>query len=548
MISGQGRALLAQAVAALAVSALIAGCGNNYRPVVTPITSSGPPAQSTSYVVAVSSISPSAPGVATIIDYSGDTIMASAPIGPGPIAFTIDEGGVSGYTINSDGTLTNFPVSTSLQAKQVFQSTLPFTALPVNMMAPSTGLWAADIAGDVADVFAGSPQTFKLSIPVGIASSPATMPVAIYGPPVLGGLRNYVISQDIPDTDTMTCTLAPTSAAANGVATGIEIASNVADAPINLDPFAVTGSLNAKCPVYGVQSTDLKRMFVLNRGSDTISVINSQNNTLDQCLPFVDQSGQTVTCHPILPLSTTAVSALQAASAAPGAPTGVPVAPPNGTAGMGTVAGPVDAVYNAATQQLVVSNYDGGSVSVIDVSLDLYGNDSPTFGTTYTIPVGNTTTPEPAGITVLADGSKAYTANQGDCTPNCLSSANGTVSVVNLSTHTLEKTLPVVGYPRTVLSTQDSEFSKVYAAAPDSPQLTVIQSTPTTTDQVDTTILLQGNIVDVRVTTENGVSGNSDYTSRVPGYGQPCNLPPAVLTASYGAGYTLAECRLQAIQ
>ena len=62
----------------------------------------------------------------------------------------------------------------------------------------------------------------------------------------------------------------------------------------------------------------------------------------------------------------------------------------------------------------MVANYDGGTISVIDVSLDEYGNDSSTFGTTYTIPVGNTATPNPASVTVLYDGSKAYTANQND--------------------------------------------------------------------------------------------------------------------------------------
>jgi DNA-binding beta-propeller fold protein YncE len=546
MISGQGRALLAQAGAALVVSALIAGCGNNYRPVVTPVTPSGPAAQPTSYAVVVSSASATTPGEATIVDYSGDTVMAEAPIGNGPLAFTIDEVGANGYTINSDGTLTNFPITTSLQAKNIFTSTLSFTADPINMMAPSSGLYAADLNGNVVDEFSGSPEKLLYYIPVGTAASPATMPVSIFGPTTLTGLRDYVLSQSIPDTDTMTCTLTPAAATANGVATGIEIASNVADAPIVLDPFAASGSLNARCPVYAVQSTDQKRMFVINRGSDTVSVINSQNNTLDQCTPFLNQNGQTVACHPILPLSTTAVTNLTAAAAAMGDTT-TPTAPPNGTAGMPAIAGPLDAVYNAATEQLVVADYDGGTISMIDVSLDEYGNDSATFGTTYTIAVGNTANPEPAGVTVLFDGSKAYTANQGDCSPDCIASPNGTVSVVNLSTHTLETTLPVVGYPRTVVSTQNSEYSKVYTASPDSPYVTIIESTPTTTDQVDTTVLVEGNVVDVRVTTENGTSGNSNYTSRVPGYGQPCNLPPAVLAASYGPSYTLAECRLQAI-
>ena len=151
------------------------------------------------------------------------------------------------------------------------------------------------------------------------------------------------------------------------------------------------------------------------------------------------------------------------------------------------------------------------SISVIDVSLDEYGNDSPTFGTTFTIPVGN----NPASVTVLYDGSRAYTANQTD----------GTVSIVNLTSHTVEKTaLPVIGHPRTVVSTQNSNYGKVYVASPDSPYLTIIR---TDQDIVDTTVLVEGNIVDVRVSTQNGLSGNSnDDLSRSPGYGQPCNLPP----------------------
>ena len=111
------------------------------------------------------------------------------------------------------------------------------------------------------------------------------------------------------------------------------------------------------------------------------------------------------------------------------------------------------------------------------------------------------------------------------------------MSVVNLSTHTLEKTLTVVGNPRTVLNTQNSEYDKVYVASPNSPYVTIIETTPTEIDVIDTTVLLEGDVVDLRVTTQNGTTGNNDYTSRVPGYGQPCNLPGASQTA------TLDTCR-----
>ena len=88
--------------AALVAAALVAGCGTAYRPVVTPVTPSGPAAQPSSYAVVVSSPSATSPGIATVIDYSGDSVLALAPIGVGPLTFTMDELGATGYTYNSD--------------------------------------------------------------------------------------------------------------------------------------------------------------------------------------------------------------------------------------------------------------------------------------------------------------------------------------------------------------------------------------------------------------------------------------------------------------
>ena len=501
---GQARTRLVQGGAALVSAALIAGCGSTYRPVVTPVTPSGPEAQPGSYAIVVSAPSPTTPGIATVVDYAGDSVLAIAPIGIGPVTFTIDEVGGNGYTLNSDGTLSNFQLSSSLQGKNVIYSTLPTTANPVNLFSPSQGLYAPDLEGSVADVFTGFPQAFKIAIPVGSA------PVMIAGP-AFNGQRIFTLSQELPGTTPaasagMECNLTP-AAEPDGMVDGIELSTYTVSSNITV----------GKCPVFAIPSADSKRLFVLNRGDDTISVINIQDNTLDnQCPPptgCVNQSGQTYFTHPTLPLSLTAVTA-----------TGI--TPPNGTAGMAATAGPVYAEYNQATAQLVVANYDGATVSVIDVSEDEYGNDSQTFGTTYTIPVGK----NPAAVTVLADGSRAYTANQTD----------ETVTIVTLSSHTVEKTLPTTGHPRTVVSTQNSQFGKIYVASPDSPYLTLVR---TDLDIVDTTVLVEGNIVDVRATTQSGFSGNANVSSRRPGYGQPCYLPPSVEPAPTGGATYLETCR-----
>jgi DNA-binding beta-propeller fold protein YncE len=530
MISGQGRALLAQAGGALAIAVLIAGCGDNYRPTVTPVYTSGPAAQPTSYLVVVSSTGAGTDGVVTLIDYSGDSILTEAIIGPGPTAFTLDELGATGYTVNSDGTLSNFAITTSLQTKNVSFSTVSPCSHLVNLMPPSSGLWATDLSrqstgstcqntqtSELVDLFQGSPQAFKLAIPVAVPVAPAstisaTMPVFIAGSPTLSGQREYVLSQNVPDappaiqTEAVTCNNpANFASVSTGVAIPIEIASNTTDPAIPV----------GKCPVFAVPSADQQRLFVLNRGDDTITVINARNNTLDACTPFQNQNGQWITCHQTIKL-------------------------PAGS-------GPVFAEYNQATQQLIVANYDGGTISVINATLDEYGNDSNTytnsscatyaacgaitggFGTVHTIAVGNTATPNPASVTVLYDGSKAYTANQNDGVQN------GTVTVVNLSTYTVEKTITVVGHPRTIVSTQNSEYSKIYTASPDSPYITIIESSPTVTDLIDTTVLVEGTVVDARTTTQNGNSGNDNYSSRVPGYGQPCNLPGSASIVSLAA-------------
>ncbi len=472
----QARWRLVQAGVALAATALVAGCGNNYRPTIVPISSSGPAAQVTSYAVVVSSTSATAAGNATIIDYSGDSIMATAPIGPGPTAFTVNTGGSEGYTYNSDGTISQFPVSTSLQQKLVLSSTIPSTAKLVNLFSPAAGLWAADLCGTVncqpdMDVFIGNPLTPIYNIPL------APTPLMLVGTGSSGG-RYFAISQGAVSSN-VACNLAPSTVGVNGTVTGVE-ASNYAT-----DPAIPVGL----CPVYALESADSARLFVLNRGSDSITVINTSENELDENCPATNQDGQKINC------------------------------PANGTLQLPAGSGPVYAEYNSATNQLVVANYDGGTISVIDTSLDLYGNDSPTFGTTFTIPVGK----NPASVTVLYDGSRAYTANQGD----------QTVSIVNLSSHTMEKTpLPVTGHPRTVVSTQNSTQGKVYVASPDSNILTIIR---TDQDIVDTILPMVGNIVDVRVSTQNGTGGNVNVVSRIPGFGQPCNLPGKAATASLTA-------------
>ena len=74
------------------------------------------------------------PGVATILDFSGDSIMAQAEVGNGPLAFALDATGSTAYSENCDGTINSVPISQSLQSNQVGTSTLLTGAAPINSL------------------------------------------------------------------------------------------------------------------------------------------------------------------------------------------------------------------------------------------------------------------------------------------------------------------------------------------------------------------------------------------------------------------------------
>jgi DNA-binding beta-propeller fold protein YncE len=179
-------------------------------------------------------------------------------------------------------------------------------------------------------------------------------------------------------------------------------------------------------------------------------------------------------------------------------------------------AGPVYADYYRAGQVLVTANYDANTISVIDVSLDQYQNDSATFGTVLaTIPVGL----HPVEVSVLQDGSRVYVANQGDIAGN----TPGSVSIVNLTNYTIEKTIALTSNPHAIGSIYNYPIGKVYVASQNSPYLTVIR---TDTDVVSATPEMQGNIVDIHVSAQypgQSTPGTLNYQteSRAVGSGAP---------------------------
>ena len=486
------------AAAALLVLVGTTGCGSQYRPVITPVQPTGPAAQPTAYAVVFSQpglvpptqLSASAvpcpgssfgnsgfaeyanPGVVTILDFSGDSVMAQAQLGVGPLTFALDAAGANAYSLNCDNTISTVPIETSLQTKLVLRSTLFADAVPLNALAVTGAQYIVEQGRNSVGAFTGSPAALKQEVSV------APSVISVTGIPA--AQRVYAISQGNSNGGSLAwgqCS-APGSVSVNGEADAIEVATNTISTRL---PLGV-------CPVYGVTSADGQRTFVMNRGSGTITVINDQLNTLDTNL---NAAGTINLCNGASPCN----------------------------------AGPVYGQIYATSNLLVTANYDNNTISIIDVSLDIYGNDSPTFGKVLaTVPVGA----NPASLTILQDGSRVYTANEGD----------GTVTVVNLVSYTPQATIavqgtptspnlvapghPLIPQPRTIDSAYNYPIGKVYVTAQNSPYVTIIR---TDTDVVSATVQVQGNVVDLHTTAQytgtSATSGNLNTQSRAYGSGAP---------------------------
>lgn len=453
------------------IFAFMLGCGDIYRPVVTSIPPVQPSSQPTKYAIVTTCGSPTntaaptidqicststVPGYGSLVNFSGDTLAIRLNLGNGPrwVGLAPNTNGSGGivYNTNADGTVTNFSISTTVESHQVYSSTLLADAVPGTMLSTLNYLYVSQTGRGSVEVMKTANGAFSPAGFLEIPLSDATNPSASQYPTFLVGNRSaqriYAISyadSGLP---------APSCPASNspGLATGIETTSNTPSSNLPL----------GNCPVYGVMSYDNRRVFVLNRGSGTVSVIDSQQNTIDTSANLIaNQPGVTP----------------------------------------GQIAVGQDPVwadtYNTGSI-LAVANSGSNTLTLINISEDVYGNDSPNFGKIIaTVPVGA----NPSSVSILQDGTRAYVANRGD----------GTVSVVSLTSNTVTKTIPLPQepcsagnpsvlctiHPMSIAATTGTPTGKVYVVSPDTNMLTIIQ---TIDDTIDTTVPLTGNGIQVYLT------------------------------------------------
>ena len=439
------------AVAVAGFTSLI-GCGSNYRPVVAAINPVGPSSQPQKFAIAISSPSSTSPGLVTIIDFSGDTVLITANIGVSPQYLVLNSAGTTGYTLNGDNTLNAFDISTSLIASQISEVTLLAGVQPVSIFPQGTTTYVTQTANNTVAEYQGGTAALGLKQQLSIVK-----PIYVVG--INAAPRVYALSQG------------------DGTATNPPLA--VAIDSTSLTPTASIPVGNG--PVYGIMTADGKRVFVMNKTAGTVSVINAQSNALDSFT-----SPTTGTATSTIPVGTAPLWA-------DFAPTLSEMVVAN--AGSGTNNGTLSIIsipLCSAASQTSNPNCDTNN------PVDAVG-----FGTVLGSP---TVGINPIMVSVLQDGTRAYVANAGDASQSCTTTsstgvvtANGncTVSVVNLKSNTVTATIPIAGHPTYIAATTGTPTGKVYVVCSDSRDMTVIR---TDTDSIDTTIPLQGNGVAVRVT------------------------------------------------
>lgn len=439
---------------------LLAGCGNNYRPVVTGTSPVGPPEQPQKYAVALSDPGSGQAGLVTFVDFSGDTVITQPAVQAAPDYIAVSGSGEStasyGYTIDAaTGTLSEFGVSNpnTLQTNQITTTTLSSTAAPTTMS-------SVTLLNSNATVFV--PETGANL--VAALTSTGQLLQEISTP----ALPQYVVgTNSTPRLYVLNANNTASSFEANST-TGLTLTSNI------------TVGTN---PVYGIMTSDLKRAFVVNKGSQNVSVINVVNNALDSTTPTItiptvtDSSGNNISSNPVWADVMPYTNELVVLSAGDGT-----------HGGMLTI---INIPLCSAAAQSTNSTCNTSNPT-----------DAANFGTIVaTVPVGV----NPTQVQVLRDTvtPRAYVVNSGNGT------TNGSVSVVNLTSGTVT-TLPTVAdsttlaspsvfglHPATIAVSTGTPTGKAYVTSTDSKYLTIIE---TDTDTVFTHAPLYGTGIRVVVT------------------------------------------------
>ncbi|HWY69271.1 MAG TPA: YncE family protein [Terriglobales bacterium] len=385
---------LAAVASAVVVCFLISGCGDTFRPVATPLPQPSPDPQP--FRLAVMTACELGPGGLTPCNPSGAT------------------GQVSDINVSGDSVEGVVPVGRS-----------PLFALVQNSGAVAV-ITTADFDNDTVSqhtdnhITANSagvvsaPTTIGLppgAQPISLASANGALYVAEFGRGVVGVVGGFplALTTEIPvGTNPVNLGLLPNSSKVYVVNRGSNSVTAISTANNNVVATIPVGS----GPAWTVASADSSRVFVVNQGSGSVSVIDATSDTV---------------------IATVTVGS-----------------------------SPNYAVFDARNQRVVVTNPGSNTVSVINADPT-----SPAFNNVTNVAVGV----NPVSVTALADGTRIYVANTGSNSVSVINSLSLAVS----KTISLSSTITAADQtPSPVWIASDSQSLKVFTANRDSRNASVI--------------------------------------------------------------------------
>ena len=281
------------------------GCGDQYRPVATPITSPGGQPQKVHFALVLNSNPGGGPGTTTKIDTSGDTNTGVVSMGAGTIYEAFPGGNLSLYVANRDNDTVGqyFP---SLSSVVTTVSLLPGSKpIYLNSSQPNF-MYALNSGGNSACPNTGS-VSFIPALTLAVSHTLCVGPNPIAMAEASADSFLYVLNGDTPHTvsviDTTGATLKdpitlpdgqnPVAITTSGDGKYVFIvAQGDGTSPGALDIISAGASTVGATVALGVQPTFplldqvLNRLYVVNSGDNTVSVFDASNINVSGMTPI----------------------------------------------------------------------------------------------------------------------------------------------------------------------------------------------------------------------------------------------------------------------
>lgn len=387
----------AWSLAAAFLVSIVLGCGDQYRPVATPIPQTGGPQPAAfAYGLVLSNTGPSVQGIVTTINLTGDTNQGQFNVGT-DATYAMTPDGTRGLAVSrAEDSLTVYtPISVPLGAVAAAVLLQPNSA-PVYVTSDGATAWTANPGrnGKTPTVGVVNLSSFKETAEVPVGNNPVALSLnqaysEIYCVNQADNTVTIISTKDNSVLATVPVGGSPV-AAITSTNTDFTFVINQGDGTVSqVDPayLDVNKTLTVgTSPSAAVYNPALRKLFVANTGSNSVSIIDADTQSTTY---------QTVVTVPV-----------------------------------GTH--PVALTALADGSRVFVANSGSNDVTVIDAKANRVLIPS--------LPVGN----NPISIASSANGSKVIVVNQND----------STVSLIETTHYTVTGTVPVPATPIMVTANQ----------------------------------------------------------------------------------------------